>query len=365
MDLYSILSVEKSASKDEIKKAYRKLAMQYHPDRNAWNKEAEEKFKQINQAYEVLWDDEKRRQYDTFWTTNWWWNPFWWWAGWFDVDLWDIFESFFGGGFSGWSSRKRKTEFRWEDLEYRIKVDLKTSIYGWKETISFNKKAKCEACNWEGWKEKTTCWTCNGRWQVTKTTQSMFGMIQQTVVCDNCGWSWETFKEKCGTCHWEKRNVTKHKIDLDIPAWIDSWMVIKMTWEWNDGVWTSAKWDLYIKFEIESEEKWLKRDWYDLFYDLEIEVVEAVLWTTKEINIPIIWKRKVEIKSWSEHWNIIKIKWDWVKNINSEEKWDLYIELSLKIPKKLSKTERELYEKIAKEKKINVNKWWVFEKLFG
>lgn len=369
MDLYSVLEIDKWASKEEIKKAYRKLAMKYHPDRNAWDKEAEAKFKQVNEAYSTLSDDSKRQQYDMFgstWGTAGGWNPFW---GWFwgqqvDVDLWDIFESFFGG-WASWNSRKRRTEFAGEDLEQHLNIDLKTSIYWWKEKIKFHKKETCAKCDWEWGSGKTTCSKCNGRWQVTHATQSIFGMVQQTVTCDACSWTWETFKETCSSCNWEKRKTIKKEIEIDIPAWIDNWMIIKMTGEWNDGVWTKASWDLYIKFSVKLEEKWLKREWVNLYYDLEIELVEAVLWTTKEINIPIIWKRKIDIKAWSSHWDIIKKSWDWVKHIDSDAKWDLIIKLSIKVPKKLSKKERELYEEIAKEKKLNVNKWWVFQKLFG
>ncbi len=366
MDLYSVLEVEKTATKDEIKKAYRKKAMEFHPDRNPGNSEAEKKFKEVWWAYDVLWDDQKRKQYDMFGSTWWWawawWNPFWW--AWVDVDLWDIFESFFWWGFSwGWA-RKRKTEFVWEDLEYSLNLDLKTSIFWGKEKITFNKKETCNTCSWEGWSGKKTCSKCNWRWQYTKTSQSMFWMIQQTVACDECHWTWEKFEKVCEDCNWEKRKFIKKDIDLDIPAGIDDWMVIKMTWEWNHWVWTLAKWDLFIKFRIQKEEKWLTREWVNLFYELEIDVVEAVLWTTKELNIPILWKRKIEIKSWTSHWNIIKISWDWVKHIDSDRKWDLFIEIKIKIPKKLSKKERELYENIAKEKKIDVNKWWVFEKIF-
>lgn len=363
MDLYSVLWIDKSATKEEIKKAYRKLAMQYHPDRNQGNNEAEKKFKEINSAYEILSDDSKRKQYDTYGST--WWNPFWWWFSWWvDVDISDIFESFFWWWFSWWN-RKRKNEYPWEDLEYKINIDLKTSIYWWKEKISFNKKEDCNTCNGEGWSWKKTCPKCNWRWQVTRTTQSMFWMIQQTVTCDECSWSWEIFESICNDCNWEKRKVIKKEIELDIPAWIDNAMIIKLTWEWNHWIWTSAKWDLYIKFKVSLEEKWLKRDWVNLFYEEEIEIVEAVLWTTKEINIPILGKRKLEIKAWTEDWNIIKISWDWVKHIDSDKKWDLYVEIKIKIPKKISKRERELYEEIAKERKIDVNKWWVFEKIFG
>lgn len=360
MDLYSVLEIDKTAAKEDIKKAYRKLAMKYHPDRNSWDKEAEKKFKEINEAYSVLSDDNKRKQYDMFGST--WGNQFGWGWAWMDVDLWDIFESFFW--WAGRSSRRRKTEFRWEDLEYNLNIDLKTSILGGKEKISFNKKETCHTCSWDGWSGKKTCSKCNGHWQVTHSTQSMFGMIQQTVTCDKCSWSGEEFENICSDCKWDKRKLIKKELDIDIPAWIDNWMIIKITGEWSDGIWTNASWDLYIKFIVKTEEKWLTRDWVDLNYNLEIEIVEAVLWTTKEVNIPILWKRKIEIKPWTSHWSVIKISWDWIKHIDSDKKWNLLIDINIKIPKKLGKTEKNLYEEIAKERKINVNSWWVFEKIF-
>lgn len=364
MDLYSILWVEKWCSKEEIKKSYRKLAMQYHPDRNNWSVEFEAKFKEINMAYEILSDDEKRKQYDTFWTTSWNWNPFSWGFSGVDVDLWDIFESFFWWGF--WSSqRRRKNEFKWEDLQYIMNINLKTSIIGWKEKISFNKKEECSSCSWEWWSGKKTCQKCNGRWKVTHSTQSIFGMIQQTVACDECSWTGETFENICSECHGEKRVIIKKELEVDIPAGIDNEMVIKLTGEWNSWVWTKAKWDLYIKFTVPQEEKWLKRDWVDLYYDIEIELVQSVLWVTKEINIPIIWKRKIDIKAWIDAWEIIKLSGDWVKYIDRDKKWSLYLEVKIKIPKKLSKRERELYEEIAEEKGIEVNKWGVLGKIFG
>lgn len=364
MDFYEILWVSKNASKDDIKKAYRKLAMQYHPDRNKWDKAAEKKFKEINEAYSTLSDDAKKQQYDMFGKTGW--NPFGWgYSGGVDVDLWDIFESFFGGGFDWNSRRKARTEFVWEDIEMRINIDLKTSIFWWKETIKYNKKITCETCSWEGWKWKKTCSKCEWKWVVTKTSQSIFGMISQTVTCDECHWSWETFENVCENCHGEKRVLQKAEYDLEIPAWIDNWMTIKIEWEWNHWVWTKAHWSLFVQFIVNTEEKWLRRDWVNLHYKLEIEIVEAVLWTKKEISIPIIWKRKIEIPAWTSHWNILKISWDWVKHINSDKKWDLLIEITIKIPKKLAKKERELYEQIAKERWIEVNSAWFFEKIFS
>ncbi|MDD3144839.1 MAG: J domain-containing protein [Candidatus Gracilibacteria bacterium] len=366
MDLYSVLGLDKQASKEEIKKAYRKLAMQYHPDRNSGDKESEEKFKEINKAYEILSDDSKRKNYDMFGDSSGRGSPF---GGGFsggvDVDLGDIFESFFGGGFNGNNNRKRKSSQSGEDLEYVLNIDLKTSIYGGKEQISFNKKETCSTCNGDGGSHKKTCYKCNGRGQVTHTTQSMFGMIQQTIVCDECNGSGETFEKVCTDCHGEKRKVIKKEMTIDIPAGINEGMVIKISSEGNSGTGGNKNGDLYIKFEVEQEEKGLIRDDTDLHYSLEIEVVEAVLGATKEINIPIIGKRKIEIKAGTEHSNIIKISGDGVKHIDSERKGDLFIEIKIKIPKKLGKKERELYEEIAKDKKIDVNKGGVFEKIFG
>ena len=360
INYYEILEIEKTATKEEIKKAYRKLAMKYHPDRASDDnkKEYEEKFKKINEAYAVLSDDEKRKQYDTFWTV--WWNSGFW--AWFEVNINDIFQEFFWG----WFRQKPKQEQVWEDLEKVINIDLKTSIYWWKTKIELNKKVKCKKCKWVWWEWKKTCSKCNWSGHITYTSQSIFWVIQQTWVCDLCHWTWETFEKICETCKWTKRVLERKTIDLDIPAWINSWMVIKLEWEWNEWIWTNISWDLYIKFIVAQEEKGLKRVDYDLFYEIEIDVLEAILGTKKEINIPIIWKRTIEIKSWTQFWTILELTSDWVKYIDSDKKWNLYIKLNIKIPKKLSKIEKEKYLEIAKEKKLNVNnEKWIFEKLFG
>lgn len=366
MDLYSVLWVEKGASKEEIKKAYRKLAMQYHPDRTNGDKDSETKFKEINTAYWVLSDDAKRKQYDTYGSV--WGNSGFWGTWWFnvDVDLWDIFESFFGGGFWGQTRSKRSWAQRGEDIEKILEIDLKTSIYGWKQKITITKMDTCGECKWEWGSGKRTCSQCGGSGYMTYTKQSIFGVIQQTGTCDKCSWTGEEFEKVCDICRWQKRVQSKKDIDLDIPAWIDNGMIIKLEWEGNAWVWTKASGDLYIKFRVITEEKWLKRKWSDLYYDLEIDVLEAILWTKKEVNIPVIWKRIIDISAWVQADTVLKLSWDGVKYIDRDSKWDLYITLNVKIPKKLGKKEKELYLEIAREKKINVvNEKGIFEKIFG
>ncbi|QFR38792.1 J domain-containing protein [Candidatus Gracilibacteria bacterium 28_42_T64] len=368
MNLYDTLGLDKTATKEEIKKAYRKLAMKYHPDRNNGDKTAEKKFKEINEAYSTLSDDGKRQQYDTYGSTGSaaGGNPF---GGGFsggvDVDLGDIFESFFGGGFGGGRGGKARTEFKGEDLEYHLVINLKTSIYGGKEKISFSKLESCETCHGEGGKGKKSCGTCHGSGKVTYTTQSIFGNIQQAGTCKTCSGSGESFESTCSTCDGIKRTKITKDIELDIPAGIDNGMIIKLTGEGNDGVGTKASGDLFVKFQISLEEKGLTRDGVNLYYKVEIDVIEAILGTKKEISIPVIGKRILDIKPGTSHGTRIRVNADGVKHIESEAKGDLFIDIEIKIPKKLGKKERNFYEEIAKEKKINVNSGGVFEKLFG
>lgn len=356
---YNILWVDKSSSSEDIKKAYRKKAMEHHPDR-WWNAEI---FKEVNEAYSVLSDDNKRREYDTYGSV--WWNPFWSWFNWwwFDVDLWDIFESFFWW-WRTTSKRKKSSNFKWEDVEVILSIDLKTSVIWWKTKVKYEKYIVCDVCSWVWWEWKSMCPDCHWWGYVKYRQQTVFWTIEHTWACERCNWSWEILEKVCTKCWGQKRIRKNIELDIDIPAWIDDGMIIRINWEWHDWIWAWA-WDLYVKFKVETSEKNLNRKWVDLHYDLEIDVIEAILWTTKEVNIPIIWKRNIIIDSWTQVWTIIKMSWDWVKYIDKDKKWDLFVNIIIKIPKKLSETERECFEKIAKENKLNVhNKKWILEKIF-
>jgi len=365
MDLYSVLGLEKGASKEEVKKAYRKLAMKYHPDRTKGDAEAEKKFKEVNAAYQVLGDDAKKQQYDTYGSTGAGWNPFGG-AGGFDmdVDISDIFSQFFGGGM--WGQSRRSSAQRGEDLEQFLDIDFETAILGGKEKVTLNKQESCGSCDGEGWEDKQTCDTCRGQGRVTQTSQSIFGIVQQAVTCPDCSGTGESFKKVCDICHGQKRESIKKDLDIDIPAGIDNGMIIKLEWEWNHGIWTKAHGDLYLKFRVPSEYKWLSRDGLDLHYDIELDVLEAVLGSQREIKIPVLWKRNIEVDAGTQVNSIIRIGGDGVLDVNGSTKWDLHIHLQIKIPKKLSKLEKKKYFEISQDKKIDVNnEKWVFEKIFG
>jgi molecular chaperone DnaJ len=170
----------------------------------------------------------------------------------------------------------------------------------------------------------------------------------------------------CWICHGQKRTSQRIEKKIDIPAGIDDGMIIKLEWEWNNGIWTKQSGDFYIKFRVKNHEKWLHRDGTNLMYELEIDVLEAILWTVKEVKIPVIWKRKIEVPQGTQFGTVLTFSWDGVKDVSYDRKWDLLITIIIKVPKKLSKSERKMYSEIAKEKKINViNKKWIFENLFG
>ncbi|MBW7954519.1 DnaJ domain-containing protein [Candidatus Gracilibacteria bacterium] len=361
---YDILGISKTSSEDEIKKAYRKKAMEYHPDRGG----DESKFKEINEAYSVLSDSEKKRQYDTYGSVGGNQNPFGggFSNGGFDVDLGDIFEQFFGGSGRGSSrGRKKSGNIEGEDLEYLLEIDLKTSIFGGKTILKYEKFVVCDECKGEGGEGKKTCSDCRGSGYVRYRQQTMFGTIEQTGVCEKCHGTGEEIKSPCKKCHTNKRIKKEVEYEIEIPAGIDDGMVIKISGEGNEGL-KSSSGDLYVKFKVKQIEKSLIRKGVNLYYDLEIDVIEAILGTTKEINIPVIGKRNIVVDAGTQVGTVIKITGDGVKHIDRDKKGDLFINLLIKIPKRLSEAERECFEKIAKEKKLNVhNKKGIFEKIFG
>lgn len=366
-DFYDLLWVSKNSTSDEIKKAYRKKAMELHPDRHWWDKQKEEEFKKINEAYSVIWDPQKKANYDKFWSAEWmWWGFSWWWFN-ADFDISDIFESFFWWQFNSWNQSRRKASENWEDLEMNFKLDFSEAIFGWKRQLKYDKKIICDICAWtwaKSWTKPNVCPTCHWTWQVKRRTQSFFWVIEQASACPTCHWSGQTIENPCEKCKWHKRIDKKIEKEIDIPAWIDDWMSIKLKGEWNE--WANWKnWDLYITFRVPDSFEWLNREDDNLHYELFIDPIEAVIWSKSKKKIPLLWERLVEIKPWTQNEEILRFKWDWVKNISRDQKWDLFIHLKIKIPTHLSKKERELYEELAREKWIDhADHKWLFSKIF-
>lgn len=214
----------------------------------------------------------------------------------------------------------------------------------------------CAECAGTGAKKGTEpkeCSVCRGAGQVRRRTQTIFGVMEQTGVCDACHGTGKMITDKCPQCHGERRETEKAEKEIDIPAGIDDGMTIKVRGEGNDGIGTKSG-DLYITFSIPDSIEGLTREDINLFYTIEIDPVEAILGTKRSWKLPVLGERTLEIKAGTQHGEVLKFKGDGVKHVSKDQKGDLFITISIKIPTHPSKKERELYHEIAREKKIEV-----------
>ncbi len=351
-DYYSILWIEKNASAEEIKKAYRKKAMEHHPDRHGGDKSKEDEFKKINEAYAVLSDPQKKARYDQFWTAEW--GNFGGMGGFDfgDINVEDIFSSVFGnmGGF-GRTQRTRKDEWG-EDIEHVIKITFAESFSGVKKEISFDRMEYCETCHGHGTKdgkEPKTCPHCKGSGYVTKATRSIFGMMQQTVACSDCHGSGTIIEHPCSDCHGKRRvkkNITQ---TVEIPAGIDDGMTIRINNEGHAG--KHGNGDLYIICQVEQSYDILYRKDYHLYTTLRISPAEAVLGVNKKVKFPILWEREIRISAGTQHGKKIQLTSEWMPIIGKKWHGDMIITIEILVPGKISKAEKVLYEEIIKLEK--------------
>lgn len=328
---YDILEVSKDASNEEIKKSYRKLAMKYHPDRNSGDKESEEKFKEISEAFDVLSDPDKKARYDRFGSADGGGNPF---GGG------SPFEDIFGDIFGSFNRRGPK---KGSDLRVKVTVNLNDIIFGTKRKIKYTRHAPCNTCNGLGGKELSTCLPCNGTGVRTIVQNTPFGQIRQSASCNHCSGSGKVVKDPCKTCSGNGTNVKQETVDVEIPRGAVYGSYFSMPRMGNfvrDGI----PGDLQIVIEEIPDDKF-KREDINLIYEDNISIVDAILGVNKSLKIPHGGEIKYTIEPGTNHGTYLRIKQRGIPDVTFTGNWgDLLIKVNLNIPKKINSQEKELLE---------------------
>lgn len=340
-DYYDILGISKGASDDEIKKAYRKLAMKYHPDRNPDNKEAEDKFKDINEAYQVLSDPQKKSQYDQFGTTDF--NGGFGGAGGFDFSgmggFEDIFDSFFGGGFS---SRRRNGPERGADLEYTLNLTFEEAVFGIEKEISISKNENCDTCNGTGSKPGSnpkTCDKCGGTGQVRYQRNTPLGSFVSTSTCDKCNGTGKVITDPCSHCHGKGTVRKNKKVKIKIPAGVDTGNVLPLRGQGEPGKNGGPSGDLYINLRV-SPHKLFNRKGFDIYIEEHISFGKASLGT--ELKVPTIdGDVKYKVPAGTQSGTVFRLKGKGVPRVNGHGRGDEYVKIIVDIPKSLNEKQKE------------------------
>lgn len=341
-DYYKILEIDRSASPEEIKKSYRKLAMKYHPDKNPDDKSSEEKFKECAEAFEVLSDPGSKQKYDQFGSVggNGGGNPF---RG-HGFNMEDIFSQFgdiFGGGFGGgFGNRKRKGS----DLRTKVSVSLNEVIDGSNKKIKFTRQDKCSTCDGVGGQDPTTCGSCNGTGQRVMVQQSTFGTIRQAVVCTMCSGEGKVMRDMCKTCHGVGSSPKEETIDIQIPKGVIGGSFFSVR-GYGNYIKNGDYGDLQIEVE-EINDPNFKREEGNLIYDMEVSVIDAILGSENTISSPH-GDIKFSIRPGTKHGQAIRIsgKGTPFQNYGTG---DLFIRIGVRIPSKVSKEERNILLELKK-----------------
>jgi molecular chaperone DnaJ len=360
-NFYEILGVSKGASADEIKKAYRKVAMQYHPDRNPGNKEAEEKFKEAAEAYEVLSDADKKSQYDRFGHAGVSGNGR---GGGFgggaqgmnmddifsqfgDIFGDDVFGSFFGGQRRGGGGGGRARGVRGSNLRVRIKLNYEEIAKGASKTIKVKKYVGCNTCGSTGAKDKNsvqTCNTCGGSGQVRRVQNTFLGQMQTVTTCPACGGEGTTIANKCTNCKGEGRVYGEENITIDIPAGVQEGMQLNVSGRGNMGERGGPAGDLIVVIEEETHAE-LHRDGLNVAFDLHISFPDAVFGT--QVEVPTIDGRaKIKIPAGTQSGKIFRLKGKGFPAVQSYEKGDQLIYVNVWTPQHISNEEKAMLEKM-------------------
>jgi molecular chaperone DnaJ len=343
------LGVSKNASADEIKKAYRKMAIKYHPDKNPGDKTAEEKFKEAAEAYEVLSSPEKKQRYDQFGHAGVGGAAG---GGYHHMNMEDIFEQFgdiFGGAFGfggGRSSGGGRRVNRGTNIRIKVKLTLEEIANGAHKKIKVNKFVSCNSCHGSGAQGSsyTTCSTCNGRGQVTRITNTFLGQMQTSSTCPSCGGEGRTITEKCKTCFGDGIVRGEDTIEIDIPAGVAEGMQMSVSGKGNAGPRGGVPGDLIVVVE-EVPHPELVRDGNNVYYDLYISFSDAILGETVEVPT-IDGRAKIKILPGTQSGKILRLKDKGLPSVNSYGKGDQLITVNIWTPQELTKDERKIIEKL-------------------
>ncbi|AJC87537.1 molecular chaperone DnaJ [Campylobacter insulaenigrae] len=345
LNYYEILEISQNSDKETIKKAYRKMALKYHPDRNQGDKQAEEKFKLVNEAYEVLSNDEKRSVYDRYGKEGLRGSG----GGGFgfeDIDLGDIFSSFFGEGFGFNNSRqKNKKENKFpSDLQVTTQISFKEAVFGCKKNINFTYKTFCKVCDGTGAqdKEETTCSHCHGRGQMG-VKQGFMTFVQ---TCSHCQGTGKIIKNKCKTCHGNGYEEINDTIELDIPEGIDNGMSLRVQNKANQLPHSSQRGNLYIKIMVADDDKFI-RDEDNIYTIVPVFFTQAALGKTIKVST-LRGEANLKLPIGAKDKQKFELANEGVKNIHTGKLGSQIIQIDIKFPKSLNEEQHKLLNELEK-----------------
>ena len=359
-DYYEVLGVERNADAETIKKAYRKAAIKFHPDKNPGDKDAEEKFKEAAEAYDVLSNEEKRARYDRFGHAGMGgaaggggFSGFS--GGGFSME--DIFEQFgdifggaFGGGFGGGRSSRSRTVNRGSDIRITVKLSLQEVAEGVTKKLKINKTVACDKCGGSGAKDSSsyaTCTQCNGSGYVITVQNSFFGRMQTQSVCPTCGGQGRIIKEKCSKCNGEGTERGQEIIEVKIPAGVSDGMMLTVRGKGNAARNGGVSGDLLVVIEEEHSPE-LIRDGNDLIHNLNITVTTALL--GGEVEVPTIdGKARIKIAPGTHAGKVLRLRGKGLPDVNGYGRGDIMVVVDITIPDELTKEERKLVEQLAEQ----------------
>ncbi|MCB5284890.1 MAG: molecular chaperone DnaJ [Candidatus Cloacimonetes bacterium] len=358
-DYYEVLGVPKTADEAEIKKAYRKLAMQFHPDKNPDNKAAEEKFKEASEAYEVLSDKDKRQIYDQyghagidqqFGNGGFNWDNF---SHFEDIsDLFggggfgSIFETLFGGGFGGRGGGQQRSN-RGSDLRIELSLSLKEIALGTEKTVKINAKEACDVCHGSGSADGNTetCSQCRGTGQVRTVRQSLFGQMQTVSECPSCRGEGKIIRNKCSKCYGEGRMAKTKEIKVKIPGGMEEGQILRVRGQGHIGPRNGPHGDLLVQVN-EKQDDLFERHGNNVVLDFPVHFTQAVL--GDEIIVPTLTgKAKMKIPAGTQSGREFRLKGEGIQGLYSDSRGDLIVRINVHTPSRLSREESDLYKRLA------------------